>query len=96
MSCRVLTVECPGSNKPGYVLSPGDTPAESVWKLIREQMGTALTNTKNNNDVISLRYPVTCHETVIAPDLLAAAEEAGMGRDDFDEDVAKFLEGVTQ
>lgn len=76
-----------------YVLSEGDDPCLTVWDLIKQQMNTTLTNSFNFRDAVMLRYPVQCDEDVIAPDLLEAAEECGMERGDFGEDVAKFLEG---
>eukprot|EP00042_Codosiga_hollandica_P022918 m.87521 g.87521 ORF g.87521 m.87521 type:complete len:174 (-) comp50979_c0_seq5:36-557(-) len=77
----------------GYILTPGDRPDLSVWALIANQRNRTLTNSFNSYDAVALRHPLASEETVIAPDLLSAAGEAGMEVNDFDSDVAAFLEG---
>ena len=55
---------------PGFVLSEGDKPCQSVWDLVQRHMRESLTNTQNTNDAVSLKFPMTNHEEIIAPDLL--------------------------
>ena len=44
-------------------------------------------------DAVSLRFPMKSKNKLLAPDLLAGAEECGMTGDDFGDGVADFLEG---
>ncbi|EGD79637.1 hypothetical protein PTSG_10485 [Salpingoeca rosetta] len=77
----------------GYALSPADPSVPSVWELIQRQMNRTLTNSFDTYDNVALRHPLQAPGSVIAPDLLCKAEEAGMDASEFDQDVAAFLEG---
>eukprot|EP00911_Craspedida_sp_UC1_P002709 UC1_evm2s1989 len=77
----------------GYCLSKGDPSCPSVWSLIDQFMNTALTNTHNSYDAVALRFPLEPEAAPIAPDLLVSAGEMGMNPEEFDADVAAFLEG---
>eukprot|EP00041_Stephanoeca_diplocostata_P024146 m.604639 g.604639 ORF g.604639 m.604639 type:complete len:210 (+) comp22461_c0_seq6:101-730(+) len=79
----------------GYVLSEGDKPCQSVWMLVDRHMHESLTNTRNVNDAISLKYPMLNSEEIIAPDLLEEASECGISSVDFQDGVQDFLEGGT-
>eukprot|EP01147_Barroeca_monosierra_P000109 gene109-3501_t len=76
-----------------YSLSQSDIGEASVWELISNQMNKALRNCFDSFDSVALRFPVEAPGSVIAPDLLCKAEEAGMDASEFDLDVAAFLEG---
>eukprot|EP00049_Salpingoeca_infusionum_P002515 m.57728 g.57728 ORF g.57728 m.57728 type:complete len:204 (+) comp11625_c1_seq1:150-761(+) len=78
----------------GYALSNADHEfCPSIWQLISQQMNKTIASKHDAFDEISLRYPLRPKGTVIAPDLLSTAGEAGMDAMDFDDDVAAFLEG---
>lgn len=78
----------------GYALSKEDPPESSVWQLVENQMHCTLTNQHNDGDNVALKYPLKAPNEVIAPDLLLAAEDAGLSTAHFDDDVAGFLEGA--